>query len=181
MNTAAHTMANTVATPGSAPEWLRELATAKTVYEEQWGWPVSVDVAQRRLIVPVGQALDAVTTPAPLGKCIQAALRIMMLAGPVVASPGSQWLTFLTEPATGPSPVLHSTLHRLKVHPIPFGAHAIIPTHLDGTGTWQWAHLPPPRRPLPPWAVVIGAARKIATAPPPVAADKRTDRPSPAG
>lgn len=148
---------------GAAPESLPELAFAQARYQRVFGWPVSLDVEQRRLFVPVGEAFDAVTMPASLAETVRNELRIMMLAGPVIAVPGGQWWTLLTAPATAPRLDLQAALHRLRVHPTPSGAHTIIPTHLNGPcSTWRWVQQPQQHHPLPPWSLVISATRRVA-------------------
>jgi hypothetical protein len=40
-----------------APGWLRDLVDATAAYQELLGWPVSVRVGQRNLVVAVGRVL----------------------------------------------------------------------------------------------------------------------------
>src|SRR6266536_2906710 len=68
-----------------APAWLRELAHGRDIYEELLGWPVSVQVGKRVLIVAIGQALDAVSMPAGLGALVRAELGIALLSGPTTS------------------------------------------------------------------------------------------------
>ncbi|WP_020663616.1 hypothetical protein [Amycolatopsis benzoatilytica] len=146
----------------AAPQWLRDLAAARTQYEELLGWPVTIDVTPRRLAVAVGQALDAVTMPATLGASVLAELQISMLAGPVIADPGGgTWWTFLTAPAARSRPDLPAELHARKVHLTPRGAHVIVPKHIGDGESSQWISPPQPHRDLPPWSVVIGATRRV--------------------
>ncbi|MBB5155939.1 hypothetical protein [Saccharopolyspora phatthalungensis] len=145
----------------TAPQWLRDLAAARTRYEELVGWPVTVEVQPRRLTVPVGEVLDALTMPAPLGHAVQSELRLMMLAGPVIAGPGHDWWTFLTEPTDASRPEVPAELHRWKLRPTPRGAHVILPalaTTEDKTP--QWIGSPRSHTALPPWHAVIGATRR---------------------
>lgn len=148
------------ATP-SAPQWLRDLVAARTHYEELLGWPVTVDVQPRRLAVAVGQVLDAITMPATLGASVLAGLRITMLSGPVIADQGGAWWTFLTAPATKSRPDIPAELHAVKVRAIPRGAQVIIPNPATIAGSSRWIEQAQPRRPLPPWSVVIGATRHV--------------------
>lgn len=148
-------------TTTAAPQWLRELVAARTHYVELLGWPVRVEVGPRRLAVAVGQVLDAITMPAALGRNVLAELRLTMLAGPVIAGPGGAWWTLLTEPATAPPPELPTDLHAHKVHLTPPGAHVIIPSLTESTGSSRWIEPPQPRHPLPPWSAVIGATRRV--------------------
>ncbi|MGH3981023.1 MAG: hypothetical protein ACRDRZ_18840 [Pseudonocardiaceae bacterium] len=155
---------NTLIGAPGAPAWLHEVATARTRYEELLGWPVSIDVERRRLMVPVGTVLDAVTMPAALGRTVLAELRIAILAGPVTADPAGHWWTFLIQPAAAAGTDLPAELRRLKVRPTPRGGHAIVPIQLahHGDGGWRWVQPPRPRQSLPPRSVVLGATRRVA-------------------
>ncbi len=155
-----------VPTTEPAPDWLRELTAARTHYEQLLGWPAEVQVPQRRLTVPAGMALDALTMPAPLGDSVLAELRITLLAGPVTADPGGTWWTFLSQPATTPRLDIPAALRRLRVRPTPQGTPVIIPIHPGGNGArgWRWIRPPHPGQPLPPWSVVLGATRRVAAA-----------------
>ncbi len=115
-----------------------------THYEELPGWPVRLQVQQRRLTVPVGTALDALTMPATLGDKVLAELRIMMLPGPVATGPGDDWWTFLSHPATASCLGIPAALRRLRVHPAPQGTPGIIPTHVGGDdhSRWRWSNHP---------------------------------------
>ncbi len=57
---------------------------ARAHYEERFGWPVAVQVAERQLAVGLGTVVDAVTMPAGLAAQVHAQLGIAMLAGPVI-------------------------------------------------------------------------------------------------
>jgi hypothetical protein len=145
-----------------APQWLRDLVAARTHYEELLGWPVTVDVEPPRLVVAVGQVLDAVTMPATLGGSVLAELRITMLAGPVIADPGGAWWTFLAAPAAASRPDIPAELHARRVHLTPRGAHVIIPNLTAGDGLPRWIEPPRPHHQLPPWSAVIGETRRVA-------------------
>lgn len=146
-----------------APDWLRELATARTRYEELLGWPVCMDVQSRCVAVSVGTVLDAVTMPTTLGEKVRAELGFAMAAGPVATDPeGDRW-TFLTQPAAARRDI-PAELRELEVHAAPHGTPVVIPTrleHADDRG-WRWVELPYPRQSLPQWSVVLGATRRIA-------------------
>jgi hypothetical protein len=147
-----------------APDWLRELATARTRYEELLGWPVCMDVLSQCVAVPVGMVLDTVTMPAILAQKVRVELGFTMPAGPVAADPDGDWWTFLTEPATAARHDIPAELRELEVHTARHGAHVVIPTRLDGTDDrgWRWVELPHPHQSLPPWSAVLGATRRIA-------------------
>jgi hypothetical protein len=133
------------------PQWLLELATARTHYEERFGWPVSISIVERQLSITLGHTLDAITMPAPLGTLVHHQLGIAMLAGPVIANPdGTHW-TFLTQPAP---PDLVADLPDVR-HA---GTHTVIPTH--GTG-WRWIKEPGPKHVLPSAHAVVATTRRI--------------------
>jgi hypothetical protein len=133
------------------PQWLLDLATARTHYEERFGWPVSISVVERQLAVTLGQTLDAITMPAPLATKVHTQLGIAMLAGPVIANPeGTHW-TFLTQ--LTPADLVTDLPDVRRA-----GTHAVIPTH--GTG-WRWISEPRPGQMLPPVRAVVATARRI--------------------
>jgi len=146
-----------------APAWLRELAHGRASYEELLGWPVSVQVGKRVLIVAIGQMLDAVSMPAGLGARVRAELGIAMLSAPVVAEPdGTRW-TFLTKPLDRLRPNIAADLSHLRVDVAPHGAHIVIPTdpHTTSGHEWRWIDAPSPSRALPPAYAVIGVTRRL--------------------
>lgn len=145
----------------AAPQWLHDLVTARTHYEELLGWPVTVDVEPRRLVMAVGRELDAVTMPSALGQAVLAELQVTMLAGPVIADPGGGWWTFLTAPNTASQPDISTELRVGKVHLTPRGARVVVPSLIDCGTSPRWINRPPPRRPLPTWSVVIGMTRRV--------------------
>lgn len=157
------TLTTMPATLASTAGWLRDLTTAKTRCEEDWGLPVSLDVAKHRLVVVVGAVVDAITMPDTLGEKVLGELRVMMLAGPVVASPDGTWWTFLTRPATAPRVDVPGSLRRLRIYCVPRGATAVIPTRADATEATTWTWVQPPRRDrwLPSWHMVIAATSRV--------------------
>ena len=146
-----------------APAWLRELAHGRDTYEELLGWPVSVQVGKRVLIVAIGQALDAVSMPANLGAQVRAELSISLLSGPVVADPDGRRWTFLTKPLDRLRPTIAADLSHVRVEVAPHGGHIVLPTDpstLSGE-LWRWIEPPSPGRALPPAYAVIGVTRRI--------------------
>ncbi|MGH4023428.1 MAG: hypothetical protein ACRDRV_02470 [Pseudonocardiaceae bacterium] len=154
---------NTQPVCGGAPEWLRELAAARTRYEEMFGWPVAIKVEQQVLVFPVGGVLDAVTMPAALGDKVLSELQLMMRAGPViVTSDNSSWM-FFTQPAIGPARDVWAELRHLQVHLVPKGTHVVIPTQIDSDGGLRWIRRPQPHRPSPLGSVIIDITCRVAT------------------
>jgi hypothetical protein len=143
-----------------APVWLRDLAAARAHYEELFGWPVSVQVGQRRLAVALGHVLDAITMPAPLAEKVHAQLGIAMLAGPVIAHPDSGRWTFLTQAA---STMRGDAVDGLAEHEVRHGGvgeYTVIPT--DGAdGGWRWISEPRPHQMLPSAYAVVATARRL--------------------
>lgn len=164
----------TAGAPPVAPDWLRDLADARTEYEERLGWPVRIDVAPRRLVAVAGEHMDAIMMPAQLGRHVLAELQIAMLAGPVIAGPAESW-TFLSAPATAPRPSVPAQLRQANVQVTPRGAHVVIPSRREAA---EWIKRPQPQRTLPPWSVVIGVTRRVADLTSARAADRRSPLPA---
>jgi hypothetical protein len=145
-----------------APEWLRELYAARAHYEELHGWPVSVHVGQRQLVVALGQSLDAITMPAGLAARVQGQLGIAMLSGPVIAHPdGDRW-TFLTQGATTMPGDIVAGLDGNEVRHAAMGAYTVVPT--AAAGGWRWINEPRPHQMLPSAYAVIATARRLCSA-----------------
>jgi hypothetical protein len=146
-----------------APAWLRELAHGRDTYEELLGWPVSVQVGKRVLIVAIGQVLDAVTMPAALGAQVRAELGIAMLSGPIVADPDGKRWTFLTKPLDRLRPGTAADLSHERVEVVPHGGHIVLPTDLQALAgpRWRWIEPPSPGRALAPAYAVIGLTRRL--------------------
>src|SRR5437660_11589748 len=144
-------------TPLPAPTWLRELTDASAKYEELLGWPVSIQVGRRDLVILIGGSIGAVEMPARLGAHVRQELGFAMLCGPIVADPGGTSWTFLTKPA-GPlrADVAHD-LAAVRVHLAPRGASIQIPASIRETtiGGWRWVERPVANPPLPPGSAVI--------------------------
>jgi hypothetical protein len=144
-------------TAPAAPEWLHELARARTDYEERLGWPVGMDVTNRQLVVLAGRALGAMTMPARLGHHVLTELRIAILAGPVLEAADRRWV-FLTEPVPDLGPEFAGELRSAGVDALPPGAPVVLPRTIDGAG---WIERPQPGHPLPPAPAAIGLARRV--------------------
>ncbi|MEV4320029.1 hypothetical protein [Actinocrispum sp. NPDC049592] len=156
---------------------LRELSEARTYYEERFGWPVTIEVDPGRLVMRLGERLDAVVMPEPLGRGVLTDLRITLLAGPVLADTAGQWWLFLTQPSANcrPAPKDYaddgaSRLRCLEVHPLPAGSRVVVPREIDETKELPWIERPRALHRLPPWRAVIATARRIGAQSPPAAA-----------
>ncbi len=149
-----------------APWWLRELAHGRAAYEEQLGWPVSVQVGDRVLIVAIGSSIAAMTMPAALGASVRSELCLAMQCGPVLTDPpGLKW-TFLTRPPEVLRPGVTTDLARAQVTLAARGGHVVVPTAPTNrpapVGTaWRWVEPPTPGHPLPPAYPVIAVARRL--------------------
>ncbi|CRK59316.1 hypothetical protein [Alloactinosynnema sp. L-07] len=132
-------------------------------YEEHLGWSVRVDVTARCLALSAGQTIDALTMPAPLARRVHAALDVMLLAGPAIATPNSAWWTLLTDRSAAEQPSVPHDVVAAGVCAVARGDHVRVPTHLtDMNGAaWRWTRMPLGRRPLPPWSAVVGATRRV--------------------
>jgi len=144
-----------------APGWLRDLMTARAHYEEQFGWPTTVQIAEQRLAVGLGTALDAITMPAALGEQVHAQLGIAMLAGPVVGH-GPDW-TFLTQPM---APMRPTFMVNLVMHGVRYagtGAYTVIPS-VRADQDWQWVSEPRRNQMLPSPFAVAATVRRVCVA-----------------
>jgi hypothetical protein len=150
-------------TPLPAPTWLRELTNARATYEELLGWPVSIQVGSRELVILVGGTVGAVGMPARLGAHVRQELGFAMLCGPIVADPsGSTW-TFLTKPAGALRADVAQDLDAVRVWVAPRGCSIQIPWNIKGStiGGWRWVERPMANRPLPPGSAVISMVRRL--------------------
>lgn len=134
---------------------------APAVYYDHWGWLVLP--AGDRLLLTTNDRISAVELPAVLGAEMQHYLTVRLLAGPVIALPGTprRWL-LLTQSADESAPI---NLVRLRAR----GAL----THRDGTlvplppsrvesGVVTWRVPPSLDGPsLPPFTAVVAAARAV--------------------
>jgi hypothetical protein len=166
-------------------ELLRELSGARTYYEERFGWPVTIEVDAGRLVMLLGETLDAVVMPEPLARAVLTDLRIALLAGPVLADTTGQWWLFLTQPSANCQPIPKDyaakdtpQLRCLEVHLLPGGSRVVVPREIDETKGWPWIERPRPLHQLPPWRAVIATARRIGAQSPPtpsIPAPRRAD------
>ncbi len=147
----------------AAPGWLRELAAARSRYEERLGWPVWVHVERKCLVAAAGGWLDAVSMPPALGEEVLARLRTMMQAAPVACGPDSDRWAFLTRPRAGALTDLPEDVRHLGAHLTPRGAHVVIPTELAAgiDGVVRWIEAPRPGQGLPLCSVITGATRRV--------------------
>lgn len=149
-----------------APWWLRELAHGRAAYEELLGWPVSVKVGDRVLIVAIGSSVAALTMPAALGDAVRGELRLAMQDGPVLTDPDSRKWTFLTKPVECLRTGVATELAKADVRLAARGSHVVVPTaptpRPAPVGTaWRWIEPPRPARPLPPAYPVIAVTRRL--------------------
>ncbi|HEU5107695.1 MAG TPA: hypothetical protein VFT95_03880 [Micromonosporaceae bacterium] len=143
---------NSLSTTAPAPMWLRELSQARASYEELFGWPVSVQVGGRNIVVALGQVLNAITMPAGLGARVRALLDWPV---PVFATPDQARWTFLV----GAAKARNSIVFEPGVEMTPAGSYLAIPADLGGPG---WVEPPRPKRPLPPAGTVLALAGRLA-------------------
>ncbi|HEV8556609.1 MAG TPA: hypothetical protein VGR06_09465, partial [Actinophytocola sp.] len=140
-----------------APGWLRDLAQARATYEETLGWPVTIQIGRRDLVVPVAGPLAAIGMPARLGARIRQALTIALLPAPIIADPSATWWTFLTRPVGTLRPDVTHDLTALRVRVIPRNTPIELPLSVTTStpNTRRWVEPPLPTHPLPPGSVVV--------------------------
>jgi hypothetical protein len=152
------TVSNAIGGAAPAPEWLRNLVGARTHYEENLGWPASIEVEPHRVVIATGAVLDAIVIPASLAGAVLTELRIALLAGPVITDPDVSDWTFLTTPAGRVRPATPTDLTDQDVRSLDAGAHVTLPSE---TGSPYWIEPPRRRHCLPPWPVVLGTTRRV--------------------
>ncbi|HEX2131540.1 MAG TPA: hypothetical protein VHH15_08255 [Actinophytocola sp.] len=141
-----------------APRWLRELAHGRAAYEELLGWPVSVRVSGRALVLATGPAASAVVMPAALGALVRKELCVAMQRVPILSdSDGGRW-TFLIRPPESLRPGVGGELAEADVVLAPPGGYVVVPTSPAGR---QWVEPPLPTRGLPPAYPVIAVTRRL--------------------
>jgi hypothetical protein len=141
-----------------APDWLRNLVGARTHYEENLGWPATIEVEPHRVVIATGSVLDAVVMPVDMAESVLLELRIALQVGPVITTPGVASWTFLTAPAQTRPGVLPAELSAADVHGISGGTRVTLPSE---TGSPYWVEPPRRRHCLPPWPVVVGTTRRV--------------------
>jgi hypothetical protein len=152
------TVGDAIGGAAPAPEWLRNLVGARTHYEENLGWPVSIEVEPHRVVIEAGSVLDAVVMPVEVARPVLLELRIALQAGPVITAPGMDSWTFLTAPAAAIRPALPAELGAAHVRGLSAGTRVTLPSE---TGSPYWIEPPRRRHCLPPWPVVVGATRRV--------------------
>jgi hypothetical protein len=156
-------LTRTSPTPTPAPAWLRELATARASYQELLGWPVSMQISQRNLVVEVGPALLAATMPAGLGARVRAQLGMSFVSAPIIANrDGTRW-TFLAAPGHAERPPEAEELLATGVNFAPRGSYVVIPTSLSMASgrVERWIDCPHPNKALPPVCDIGALARRL--------------------
>lgn len=135
-----------------------DLITGRDDYADL-GWPVQVDLKHQRLALPIGEVVSAVLMPVELGQRVNAALATAMLAGPVIAGPGTNWWTFLADPVMKTD--LPDSLRSSNLRVIPSGGEVILPCGITTDTQPRWMTPPSPSRPLPTLHMIIATARRV--------------------
>ncbi|MGB3441116.1 MAG: hypothetical protein WBA97_20395 [Actinophytocola sp.] len=134
-------------------------------YRDEFGLSATVDRATRRILMPVGGLIGAVTMPLDLGRRVQAGLQIRMLAGPVIERAQTQRWTFITGPRHTLSDVVHAELLRLGASVVPEGDNIVLPSPEDEQlGLWRWERALKALSDFPPQSAVIATTRAMAYA-----------------
>lgn len=146
----------TTRTPAAWRHDLQALTAVRTFYEEEHGWPVSVEPGAGRVTVTTGAVLDALMMPSGLGEAVGHGLIEVMQPQAAFAAGG--WWTLLTLPRPA-GVALPKDLVRARVRLIPEGAPVPLPLHRSG-----WVLPPRAERGLPPHSVVVSLARRVRAA-----------------
>jgi hypothetical protein len=143
---------------GTAPDWLRNLVGARTHYEENLGWPATIEIEPHRIVIATGDVLDAVVMPVGVAESVLLELRIALQVGPVITAPGADSWTFLTAPAAAHPAGLPVELDAVRVRGLAAGSRITLPSE---TGSPYWIEPPRRRHCLPPWPMVVNTVRRV--------------------
>lgn len=133
-------------------------------YYHQYRLPAAVDPASRRILLPIGGLIGAVTMPQELGHRVLAGLQVRMLAGPVVEHPHGQRWTFLTGPGHTLAEPVNADLLRLRASVAGPGDDVVLPSPDDEhLGLWHWVRRPETQSDFPPQSAVIATTRAMST------------------
>jgi hypothetical protein len=127
----------------------------------QLGGAVAVGARPQAPTLVAGEIVDAIAIPAAFAELVQTELRIMMLAGPVIAGPDGSW-TFLTQLANVRTPAVPADLLALGVRLVHPGTRVTLPETAVAAGVRSWVTPPAANREPAIWSCVIGAARRVA-------------------
>lgn len=131
------------------------------VHYERWGWLVLR--AGDRLLLTTGDKVSAVELPAGIGAEVQHHLTVRLLAGPVIALPGTphRWL-LLTGSADDCVPVNLIRLRARGALTHRCGTLVPLPPSCLESGVVSWQVLPSLDGPsLPPFTAVVAAIRTV--------------------
>lgn len=151
-----------MATPDTATAGsdLDDLVREAEFFSEHMRWPVTIDVAHKRLVVSTGKAVDGFRIPRTLAEQVARRLASSLLMGPVTRDDPDRWWTFITEPCQRPERELPQELRAARVYAIPSGGQIVVPPIATPASWWQQ---PQQGQSLPPWSAVVATARHVVT------------------
>ncbi|OLZ45974.1 hypothetical protein BS330_38790 [Amycolatopsis keratiniphila subsp. nogabecina] len=131
-------------------------------YRNEYCLPAVVDPVARRIVLPVGGLVGAVSMPRDLGRRVLAGLRVRMLGGPVIERPRTERWTFITGPGHKPNEAVFADLLRFGASVAPLGDHVVLPSPDDERlDLWRWECKPTARGDFPPQSAVIATTRAM--------------------
>ncbi|MGH3623923.1 MAG: hypothetical protein ACRDQ5_19385 [Sciscionella sp.] len=134
---------------------------ATAVHYERWGWLVLQ--AGDRLLLTTSNRISAVELPAGIGAEVQHYLTVRLLAGPVIALPGTphRWL-LLTASVADAAPVHLIRLRARGALTHRCGTLVPLPPSRLESGVVRWQVPPSLDGPsLPPFTAVVAAIRTV--------------------
>lgn len=154
---------STTRTPAMRSDSTPEVRCA--FYRTEYGLPATIEQATRRILMPIGGLIGAVTMPLELGRRVQAGLHIRMLAGPVIERIQTHRWTFVTGPGHTLDDAVYAELLRLGASLAPQGDNVVLPSPDDERlGLWRWECAPKALNDFPPQSAVIATTRAMAAA-----------------
>ncbi len=151
--------------PAVHPDTTPEQRCAR--YRRDHHLPATVDPASRRILLPIGGLIGAITMPTALGHRVLAGLRVRMLTGPVIAHPHAQRWTFLIGPGHTLTETVHADLLQLQTSVAHPGDNVVLPSPDDEhLGRWHWIVSLDTLNDFPPQSAVIATTTAMATTAP---------------
>ncbi|ASO19584.1 hypothetical protein AHOG_09700 [Actinoalloteichus hoggarensis] len=137
--------------------YLHRLLDSRCAHYRALGLPAVVDHTTRRILLPLGTGIDAVTVPADLVSTALHLLSHQRCTPPAVALPGGRWTTILTHPCPAARPALPDGLEQAGVRLTPRGSASVLPALSAGPADWSWVVEPREGGSLPRWSTTMRA------------------------
>lgn len=149
------------ATVGHHPDMTNDpLDRLSRYYHGTFDWPTTIDSNTGEVHLRLGSTVDALIMRAGFAAEVNNFLARHMFHVPIIVVPvdPNDWI-FLTGPRTTMRLTTWEDLVRIQVGWKRRSEMIALPAPDSSTGTLRWLQRPEPATALPPWSVVVGAAR----------------------